>query len=87
MQSQPARRLPVRAENQDGPWTVSVAETPHEANSYSIYIKSECLSSLARTNSPHPSPHLPLRYVVAHALALTSSVYMLTPCPFYSAYT
>lgn len=44
MQSQPTRRLPVRAENQDGPWTVSVAETPHEPNSYSIYIKSECLS-------------------------------------------
>lgn len=33
------RRQPVRIDTQDGPWTVSVAETPHDARSYSIYIK------------------------------------------------
>ncbi|KZT64065.1 hypothetical protein DAEQUDRAFT_733128 [Daedalea quercina L-15889] len=38
-QSVPTQRVPVRAEKQDGPWAVSVAETPHEPNSYSIYIK------------------------------------------------
>ncbi|KAK7026074.1 hypothetical protein VNI00_015720 [Paramarasmius palmivorus] len=32
------RRHPVRVEA-DGPWSVSVAESPHDARSYSIYIK------------------------------------------------
>ncbi|EEB97974.1 hypothetical protein MPER_02603 [Moniliophthora perniciosa FA553] len=32
------RRHPVRVD-QDGPWSVSVAESPHDARSYSIYIK------------------------------------------------
>ncbi|PFH49791.1 hypothetical protein AMATHDRAFT_75968 [Amanita thiersii Skay4041] len=32
------RRPPVRVET-DGPWSVSVAETPHDAQSYSLYIK------------------------------------------------
>lgn len=40
-QSMPTRRLPRRVDNQDGPWTISVAETPHDACSYSLYIKSE----------------------------------------------
>jgi serum/glucocorticoid-regulated kinase 2 len=35
------RRPPVRMDAQDGPWSVSVAETPHDASSYSLYIKSE----------------------------------------------
>jgi len=42
-QSMPTQRRPIRVDNQDGPWTVSVAETPHYASSYSIYIKSEYL--------------------------------------------
>lgn len=37
----PSRRPPVRMDAQDGPWSVSVAETPHDACSYSLYIKSE----------------------------------------------
>ncbi|KAL0068492.1 hypothetical protein AAF712_004570 [Marasmius tenuissimus] len=32
------RRHPVRVDH-DGPWSVSVAESPHDARSYSIYIK------------------------------------------------
>jgi hypothetical protein len=36
-----SRRPPVRMDAQDGPWSVSVAETPHDAQSYSLYIKSE----------------------------------------------
>jgi serum/glucocorticoid-regulated kinase 2 len=36
-----SRRPPVRMDAQDGPWSVSVAETPHDARSYSLYIKSE----------------------------------------------
>ncbi|KAH7886314.1 hypothetical protein F5I97DRAFT_1928170 [Phlebopus sp. FC_14] len=35
----PMRRPPVRIDAQEGPWSVSVAETPHDACSYSIYIK------------------------------------------------
>ena len=58
VQSQPTRRIPVRAENQDGPWTVSVAETPHEPNSYSIYIKSECLSVIPLSRA-HKLPRIP----------------------------
>jgi serum/glucocorticoid-regulated kinase 2 len=34
------RRPPVRMDNQDGPWSVSVAETPHDPQSYSLYVKS-----------------------------------------------
>lgn len=37
-----SRRPPVRMDAQDGPWSVSVAETPHDARSYSLYIKSKC---------------------------------------------
>ncbi|KAG0694052.1 hypothetical protein DFH29DRAFT_1006691 [Suillus ampliporus] len=44
--TRPIRRQPVRIDAQEGPWSVSVAETPHDAHSYSIYIKSESHSSL-----------------------------------------
>ncbi|KAJ7201395.1 kinase-like protein [Mycena pura] len=33
------RRPPVRINAQDGPWSVSVAESPGDARSYSLYIK------------------------------------------------
>ncbi|KXN84985.1 hypothetical protein AN958_11830 [Leucoagaricus sp. SymC.cos] len=33
------RRAAVRIETQDGPWSVSVAETPHDPRSYCLYIK------------------------------------------------
>jgi len=39
--SRQSRRPPVRMDAQDGPWSVSVAETPYDARSYSLYIKSE----------------------------------------------
>ncbi|THH01216.1 hypothetical protein EW026_g1445 [Hermanssonia centrifuga] len=35
----PSRRGPVRVEGQDGPWTISVAETPHDTSSYSLYVR------------------------------------------------
>ncbi|KIJ66516.1 hypothetical protein HYDPIDRAFT_174586 [Hydnomerulius pinastri MD-312] len=37
--SRSMRRPPVRIDAQEGPWSVSVAETPHDARAYSIYIK------------------------------------------------
>lgn len=36
----PARRKPLRMDTQDGPWSVSVAENPHDTKTYSIYIQS-----------------------------------------------
>jgi hypothetical protein len=38
-----SRRGPVRMDTQDGPWSVSVAETPYDSHSYSLYIKSKHL--------------------------------------------
>ena len=38
-----SRRKMARMEAQDGPWSVSVAETPYDKSSYSIYIKSESM--------------------------------------------
>lgn len=38
------RRTPVRIDH-EGPWSVSVAETPHDTQSYSLYIKSESFTS------------------------------------------
>ncbi|KAJ3495259.1 hypothetical protein NLJ89_g10655 [Agrocybe chaxingu] len=34
-----SRRAPVRMDTQDGPWSVSVAETPDDTRSYSLYVK------------------------------------------------
>ncbi|KAG6380673.1 hypothetical protein JVT61DRAFT_5045 [Boletus reticuloceps] len=60
--SRSMRRPPFRIDAQEGPWSISVAETPHEARSYSIYIKSESHPST------HPSPihalHLHVRSIV-----------------------
>lgn len=39
--SMPSRRIPQRGDKQEGLWSISVAETPHDATSYSLYIKSE----------------------------------------------
>jgi hypothetical protein len=44
--SRPSRRQVLRVDAQDGPWTVSVAESPHHPSSYTLYVKSECSSSL-----------------------------------------
>ncbi|KAL0951950.1 hypothetical protein HGRIS_008601 [Hohenbuehelia grisea] len=33
------RRPPVRMDTQDGPWSISVAESPHNARSYCLYVK------------------------------------------------
>lgn len=42
-QERASRRKLARMEAQEGPWSVSVADTPYDKNSYSIYIKSACL--------------------------------------------
>ncbi|KAG8219319.1 hypothetical protein J3R82DRAFT_201 [Butyriboletus roseoflavus] len=42
--SRSTRRPPVRIDAQEGPWSISVAETPHDARSYSIYIKIASMS-------------------------------------------
>lgn len=45
-----SRRQPVHVD-QDGPWSISVAETPHNAQTYSLYIKSELHSLLVHVYS------------------------------------
>lgn len=40
------RRAPLQMDGQDGHWTVSVAENPHDPGSFSLYIKSECCYEL-----------------------------------------
>jgi serum/glucocorticoid-regulated kinase 2 len=57
-------RPPMRMDAQEGPWSISVAETPHDAQSYSLYIKSESitfhptLSSCNRLGIFLPAVHL-----------------------------
>jgi serum/glucocorticoid-regulated kinase 2 len=46
------RRPLVRIDNQDGPWTVSVAETPHDPHSYSLYVKSAFSLSFFLLSNP-----------------------------------
>jgi serum/glucocorticoid-regulated kinase 2 len=51
--SLPARRAPLRMDAQDGPWSISVAEHPHNARAYTLYIKSTSdrgLYTLTRTD-------------------------------------
>ncbi|KAH6911129.1 AGC/AGC-unique protein kinase [Coprinopsis sp. MPI-PUGE-AT-0042] len=65
------RRQPVRMDGQDGPWAVSVAESPHDSRSYSLYIKTPTHNlTLTRTaveiveldrklRDSHPSSKIP----------------------------
>lgn len=43
MTTLPARNggTPVRMDTQDGPWSISVAEAPHDPSSYCLYVKCE----------------------------------------------
>lgn len=46
LENTPSGRRPLRLD-QDGPWSVSVAENPDDARSYSLYIKSAFVISIA----------------------------------------
>ncbi|KAJ3807381.1 hypothetical protein F5876DRAFT_48171 [Lentinula aff. lateritia] len=68
MDTAPSRRGPVRID-QDGPWSVSIAESPHDSRSYSLYIKSQWRVLdflLIFTSLPLPAP--------THNLTLTRTV-------------
>ncbi|KAI0082131.1 hypothetical protein K474DRAFT_1586259 [Panus rudis PR-1116 ss-1] len=66
------RRMPFRLDGQDGPWTISVAETPHDASSYSIYIKTpthnltltrsaqEIVDMHGKLRDSHPGAKIPI---------------------------
>ncbi|KAG1747624.1 hypothetical protein EDB19DRAFT_1630609 [Suillus lakei] len=59
--TRPIRRPPVRIDAQEGPWSVSVAETPHDAHSYSIYIKTSTHNlTLTRTATEVVELHVKL---------------------------
>ncbi|KAF8918121.1 hypothetical protein CPB85DRAFT_1214331 [Mucidula mucida] len=74
------RRTPVRIDAEDGPWSVSVAESPHDTRSYSLYIKTpthnltltrtamEIVELDAKLRDNHPNvklPDLPLDAIAA----------------------
>ncbi|KIM82335.1 hypothetical protein PILCRDRAFT_71075 [Piloderma croceum F 1598] len=78
-----SRRPPVRMDAQDGPWSVSVAETPHDARSYSLYIKTPTHNlTLTRSAMEIVDLHQKLRdsYPVAKLPALPIDVSTL-PAP------
>lgn len=59
--TRPVRRPPVRIDAHEGPWSVSVAETPHDAHSYSIYIKTSTHNlTLTRTATEVVELHVKL---------------------------
>ncbi|TCD64739.1 hypothetical protein EIP91_003661 [Steccherinum ochraceum] len=74
------RRMPFRVDGQDGPWAISVAETPHDASSYSLYVKtpthnltltrtaSEIVEMDSKLRDSHPSVKLPALPLDAAAL-------------------
>ncbi|THH30223.1 hypothetical protein EUX98_g3957 [Antrodiella citrinella] len=78
-QSMP-RRMPFRVDGQDGPWAISVAETPHDASSYSLYVKtpthnltltrtaSEIVEMDAKLRDSYPSVKIPTLPIDASAL-------------------
>ncbi|KAG2141004.1 hypothetical protein DEU56DRAFT_734730 [Suillus clintonianus] len=59
--NRPIRRPPVRIDAQEGPWSVSVAETPNDAHSFSIYIKTSTHNlTLTRTATEVVELHVKL---------------------------
>ncbi|THH09333.1 hypothetical protein EW145_g2097 [Phellinidium pouzarii] len=71
-----SRRKMARIEAQDGPWSVSVAESPYDRNSYSIYIKTQ--KWLAIPNLRDASVHFP--HFASRSLGLTDlGLYILAP--------
>ncbi|KAG2022568.1 AGC/NDR protein kinase [Coprinopsis cinerea AmutBmut pab1-1] len=76
------RRQPVRLDGQDGPWSVSVAETPHDSRSYSLYIKTpthnltltrtaiEILELDRKLRDSHPASKIPVLPIDAASLPI-----------------
>ena len=65
--------------DQDGPWSVSVAETPYDAHSFSLYIKSECLSFLfPYLLSPSFAPVYPIVLIVEKFICRTFPITCFT---------
>ena len=58
---------------EEGPWTISAAETPHDPSSYSLYIKSECCAVLPIMRD------LPLPWLCMSALARVDASLDLVP--------
>ncbi|KAI0030611.1 hypothetical protein K488DRAFT_16771, partial [Vararia minispora EC-137] len=63
------RRQVLRIDAQDGPWTISVAENPHEPTpSYSLYVKTPTHNlTLSRTAREVADLHTKLRDAHPHA--------------------
>lgn len=67
-----ATRPPVRMDAEGGPWSISVAETPHDSRSFSLYVKSMCFPvhrvpyCFLNANTALPAP--------THNLTLTRTI-------------
>ena len=61
-------------DNQDGPWSVSVAETPYDARSYSLYIKSRWFTSFLVTPQISPGDRRACIHVLISSLAPTHNL-------------
>ncbi|KAI0789507.1 hypothetical protein C8Q75DRAFT_807136 [Abortiporus biennis] len=76
----PQRRMPFRVDGQDGPWAISVAESPHDSTSYSVYVKNpthnltltrtalEIVEMHSKLRDSSPSAKLPTLPIDASAL-------------------
>ncbi|TFK56895.1 kinase-like protein [Heliocybe sulcata] len=68
-------------QQQDGPWTISVAENPHDLRSYSLYVKTpthnltlmrtapEILELHQKLRESHPNTHIPTLPIDASTVA------------------
>lgn len=59
-----SRRKPLRMDAQDGPWSISVAENPHNTKTYTIYVQSRfyppLVAAVFSLSSPAPTHLLTL---------------------------
>ena len=72
---QQRRRQQVRIDQQhDGPWSLSVADTPHQPYSFTIYIKSTSISLSLTFNLTLSQPQL----ITSHSLAQQTKYFNYT---------
>jgi serum/glucocorticoid-regulated kinase 2 len=75
--NQGSRRNPLRMDTQDGPWSISVAESHQDSPTYSIYIKSQSPDYLLLTPPKQhvaPTLHLTLTRTAAEISSLHSKL-------------
>jgi len=74
---QQRRRQQVRIDHHDGPWSLSVADTPHQLYSFTIYIKSTFTFSLSLSLTFNLTLSQ-LRLITSHSLAQQTKYFNYT---------